>query len=238
MEKKIALVTGASRGLGKAIAMTLARQGYALVVNYRESAAEAEETAVSAGGASFAIRADVSKAEQVKAMAAEIEKRLGRLDVIVNNAGVSHDNLLIRQSEQEWDSTLGVNLTGCFNVIRLLSPLMIASGGGHIINISSRSGLRGKAGQSAYSASKAAVLGLTCTAAEELGMHNIRVNAILPGYLETDMGTAAPEAMESARAASVIRRLGSIEEVAGFVLYLIGTVHISGQVFNLDSRII
>jgi 3-oxoacyl-[acyl-carrier protein] reductase len=128
------------------------------------------------------------------------------------------------------------NLTGSFNVIRALSPLMVQSGGGHIVNISSRSGLSGKAGQAAYSAAKAAVLGLTRTAAAELATDNIRVNAVLPGYLMTEMGKAAEKASHAAKEASLLKRLSDPQEVAGFIAFLVSTEGVTGQVFSIDSR--
>ncbi|MEW6108611.1 MAG: SDR family NAD(P)-dependent oxidoreductase [Nitrospirota bacterium] len=234
----VALVTGASRGLGKQIALTLAGRGYSVVVNYLSSRQEAEGLAREIGGGSIAVRTDVSVQEEVFDMSGKIEEIFGRLDVIINNAGIAKDNLLLKQTEPEWDEIIGTNLKGCFNIIKIMSPVMIKSGGGHIINISSYSGLKGKAGQTAYSASKAAILGLTYTAAHELSEYNIRVNAVLPGYMMTDMGTRAHKAMERAKESSITRKLSDPEEVAGFILYLLKTKNISGQVFSLDSRII
>ncbi|MBI5101867.1 MAG: SDR family NAD(P)-dependent oxidoreductase [Nitrospirae bacterium] len=237
MKRKIALITGGSRGLGRTIALTLAGNGYTVVINYVSHPAEAEKVAEEAGGGSFAIRADIALREEVSSMAEEVRRKFGRLDLLINNAGIAKDNLLVRQSEGEWDEILGVNLGGCFNTITAMSPLMIKSGGGHIINISSLSGVRGKAGQAAYSASKAALLGLTLAASRELGEAGIRVNAVLPGYLMTEMGMKAGKAAESARKSSILNTAGSDREVADFVLYLAGTRNITGQIFSLDSRI-
>jgi 3-oxoacyl-[acyl-carrier protein] reductase len=233
---RVALITGASRGLGERIAVTLARSGYQIAVNYLSSDREAEETARRGGGA-LPVKADVGDLEKVGEMIALLEGRFGRLDAVINNAGIMRDNLLVRQSESEWDAVLRTNLKGCFNVIRAAAPLMIKSGGGHIINISSYAGVRGKAGQAAYSASKAALIGLTFTAARELSAYNIKVNVLLPGYLPAGMGLEASAAMEKAREKSIMKKLASPEEAAEFVVTLLNTEHITGQVFSLDSRI-
>jgi 3-oxoacyl-[acyl-carrier protein] reductase len=233
---RVALVTGASRGLGKEIGIALSRKGYTLAVNYLASRREAEDIASAAGGGSFALQADVGDPAQVRSMSVFIEQRCRRLDVIVNNAGIARDNLLVRQSESEWDEVIRTNLTGCFNVIRALSPLMVKSGGGHIVNIASRSGLAGKAGQPAYSAAKAALLGVTRTAAAELAAHHIRVNAVLPGYLMTEMGRTAEKAIAAAKEASLLGRLSDPAEVAGFIAFLLTTEGVTGQVFSIDSR--
>lgn len=177
-------------------------------------------------------------AKQVEEMADAVYRKWGRVDVLINNAGITKDSLLIKLKEAEWDEILRVNLKGCFNTIKMFSHAMINSGRGHIINISSYSGIKGREGQAAYSASKAALLGLTYTAARELAGYNIRVNALLPGYMQTEMGVAAKEAMERAKKESVTGSLSNPAEVAEFVSYLIKTENITGQVFSLDSRII
>ena len=234
----VALVTGAARGLGKQVALMLSAYGYSVAVNYVSSHKEADNLIKAMGNDSTALKADVGDISEVRAMAEEIKKTFGKLDVIINNAGISRDNLLLKQTEVEWDNIIRTNLKGCFNVISTLSPLMIQSGGGSIINISSYSGMKGKAGQSAYSASKAAILGLTVSAAQELSEYNIRVNAILPGYMMTEMGRMARKAAEDAEEKSVLKKLSQPKEVADFILYLLATQNISGQVFSLDSRII
>lgn len=231
------LITGSSRGLGKTIALTLAARGYTVIVNCRSSSAEAVEVATRAGGESCAIMADVSVPDRVAEMAGEIERRFGGLGAVINNAGISKDALLLRQSEEDWDSVIGTNLKGCFTVIKQTAPLLIRSGGGHIVNISSHSGIRGKAGQAAYSASKAALLGLTVSAALEFGESCIRVNAVMPGYLDTEMGGSAVAAQREAIRRSAIGSLSSPQEAAGFIAWLITTNNITGQVFSLDSRL-
>jgi 3-oxoacyl-[acyl-carrier protein] reductase len=235
----VALVTGASRGFGSGLAKALSAEGYSVALNYRTSDKEAFGLLHEMGKAdALLVKADVGDMKQVERMAAEIEKKFGRLDVIINNAGVTMDNLLLRQSEKEWDETIRTNLRGCFNIMQVLSPVIARSGGGHIVTISSYSGVKGKAGQAAYSASKAAVLGLTRTAAIELAEHNIRVNAVLPGYMATGMGTGAERAMGKAKQDSVLGKLSDPGEVAAFILYLLKTKNITGQVFGLESRIL
>jgi 3-oxoacyl-[acyl-carrier protein] reductase len=235
---RTALVTGASRGLGKQIALALSARGYQVAVNYLSSEKEAADVAEKAGEASFAVRADVGDLRQVEEMALLLENRFGRLDAVVNNAGITKDNLLLRQSEDDWDRIVKTNLKGCFNVMRTMAPLIKNSGGGHVLNISSYSGLKGKAGQPAYSASKSALIGLSRTAAGELAPYDIRVNVLLPGYMMTEMGATALKAMEKAREDSISKKLSDPLEVAEFVAYLLGTGNITGQVFSLDSRII
>lgn len=161
-------------------------------------------------GNSIIIKADVRDIKQVEKMAETVYKKWGRVDVLINNAGITKDNLMIKLKEEEWDEVLGVNLKGCFNTIKTFADIMIKSGqdrlvtnSGHIINISSYSGLKGREGQVAYSASKAAILGLTYSAARELAKYNLRVNALTPGYMQTEMGVAAKKAMERAKAESV-----------------------------------
>jgi 3-oxoacyl-[acyl-carrier protein] reductase len=157
-DRKVALVTGASRGLGRQIALSLSRNGYTIIVNYLSSKKKAADLVKSMGRDSLAIEADVKDSGQVGAMAEEIMTAFGRLDAVINNAGITKGNLLLKQSESEWEQIMRTNVTGCFHIIKLMSPLMIDSGGGHIVNISSYSGVKGKTGQAAYSASKAALL--------------------------------------------------------------------------------
>jgi len=234
----VALVTGGSRGLGREIVLTLVADGYEVIANYLASEKEALNLAVQTSGRAVAMRADVTLSSQVQEMASLIEDRFRRLDVIVNNAGITKDNLLLRQSESEWDQVVGTNLKGCFNVIRFMTPLMIRSGGGHIVNISSYSGVKGKAGQAAYSASKSALLGLTYTSAAEFAPYGVRVNALLPGYLMTGMGPVAANAVAAAKRSSLLHDLSNPREAASFVSSILKTKNITGQVFCLDSRVL
>ncbi len=233
---KTALITGGSQGLGREIALRLAKEGYRVAVNCRREDRRARELAGLIGEGSMLVAADVSDAAEVAAMAAKVWDAWGRLDALVNNAAVSVDGLLIKLSEEDWDTVLGVNLRGCFNTTRAFAPLLMHSGGGHIVNISSVSGLRGRAGQAAYSASKAALVGLTLAAARELAGYNIRVNALVPGYMPTAMGLANPGAVQRAEEDSLLKRLTEASEVAGFVAWLLGTEYITAQVLRADSR--
>ncbi len=235
--RKVVLITGAGRGLGRAVAERLAADGWAVVVNFRSSAHQAADLALRLGSPCISLRADVSVRGDVEKMIAQIDDRFGRLDAVVNNAGITRDRLLLRQTEEDWDAVMTTNLKGAFTVIRAAAPLMIRAGGGQIINISSYSGLKGKAGQAAYSASKAALFGLSLTAAAELAEFNIRVNAVLPGYFATGMGSAAPEAMEEARSQSILKTLAQPGTAADFIAWLLRSTGITGQIFSLDSRI-
>ncbi len=222
--------------MGSELAAALHENSFRVAVNYRRSEARAGEIVGKLGSSSMAVRADVSVYPEVLRMADDITGRWGRLDVLINNAGITRDSLLIKQGEKDWDSVMDVNLKGVFNSIKAFVPLM--KEGGHIINISSYSGLKGKEGQAAYSASKAALLGLTRTAARELAEKGIRVNAVLPGFMPTAMGAVAGNALEKAKQDSLLNTLSDPGEVARFVVYLAGTRNITGQVFCLDSRII
>jgi 3-oxoacyl-[acyl-carrier protein] reductase len=234
---KVAVVTGASKGLGRELALALGRSGFHVAVNYHHSRAEAEEVLLGIGAHSVAVKADVASLRETEEMASKICEQWGGIDVLINNAGIAKDGLMIRYGEDDWDDVLRVNLKGCFNTVKVVAPCMVRAGGGHIINISSHSGLRGKAGQAAYSASKAAVVGFTYSLAKELGQHNIKVNAVLPGYMPTEMGRQAQDAMKKAREESILGRLSDPREVAGFITHLVTTETITGQVFCLDSRI-
>ncbi len=236
MTNKVVVITGASGGLGKEITLSFSENGYRVVINYLESEKTAHEIVGAIGDTAIAERADVSISEDVSKMAETVHEKWGRVDVLINNAGITKDSLLIKQNENDWDRIMDVNLKGAFNCIKAFVPLM--KDGGHIINISSYSGLKGKEGQAAYSASKAALLGLTKTAAIELAEYKIRVNAVLPGYMPTKMGIKADEALRRAKEASLLNTLSDSMEVARFIVYLAGTENITGQIFCLESRII
>lgn len=231
---RTALVTGAAGLLGKEIALSLLKNSYYVVINYHESEFMAELTEREKKRI-LLIRSDVSKYDDVEKMSEEVFKRFNSIDVIINNAAITRDELLIKHKETDWLDVINVNLKGAFNCIKAFVPLM--KEGGHIINISSYSGLKGKAGQVAYSASKAALIGLTKTAAKEFAHKNIRVNAIAPGYMASKMGILAQRAMREAIRESLLKTLCDPKEVAKFILYLIETKTITGQIFCLDSRI-
>jgi 3-oxoacyl-[acyl-carrier protein] reductase len=234
---KVAVVTGGSRGLGREVALALGGSGYRVAVNYHQSAEESAAVVSAIHEQSMAVKADVGSLREVEMMVDEIFGRWGRIDVLINNAGITRDGLMMRYGEADWDEVIRVNLKGCFNTVKSVAPLMITSGGGHIVNVSSYAGLRGKTGQAAYSASKASVIGLTSALAGELGRHNIKVNCVLPGYMPTHMGRHAEGAMKKAREESALGCLSDPGEVAGFIAYLVTTSTVSGQVFSLDSRL-
>ena len=234
----VCLVTGSSRGLGKAVAFAFGKDGYRVAVHYRERKEAAEEVA-SMINESAVFQADVGNIKEVKAMIDGVISLWGRVDLLINNAGITKEALLIKTSEEEFDDILNTNLKGPFNLIRAAAPHMMKRKSGHIINISSYAGLKGRAGLSAYAASKAGLVGLTKTAARELAGYNIMVNAVLPGYMLTDMGVDANEkARERALHDSLIKEFTEKERVAEFVCALTRMKGVTGQVFNLDSRVI
>ncbi len=233
---KTALVTGGSGGLGKVVVSSLCRNGFRVVLNYLSSDSTVEKLTSTLMGQVIPAKADVSSYKEVLKMAEIVAENIDRIDVIINNAGITRDALLIKQTDEEWDSLLNTNLKGAFNTIRAFAPLM--HDGGHIINISSYSGIKGREGQSAYSASKSALNGLTKTAASELAKYNIRVNAVIPGFMPTTLGMQTKGAIETARKESLLNRLSDPKEVADFILYLIQTKNITGQIFCIESRIL
>ncbi|NOX20279.1 MAG: SDR family NAD(P)-dependent oxidoreductase [Nitrospirae bacterium] len=233
---RVALVTGASGGLGSALASGLDRMGFRVIIHYHSNVEAASGLAKRLKNSPILIRADLSNYEEVKGASEKLRAETDRLDLIVNNASITHDALLLRLKESEWDRVVKVNLKGAFNTVKHFCPLMIESGGGHIINISSFSGLRGKAGQAAYASTKAALIGFSLTLARELSGYNIKVNTIVPGYLPVGMGARAEEAMKRARLDSLLDSLSNTERVVEFIGFLIKH-DITGQVFCLESRI-
>ncbi len=234
----VCLITGSSRGLGKVIAIALGRRGHRVVVHFKDKGKEAEEVA-SRINESITFKADVRDFNEVKSLAGRVIKKWGRIDVLVNNAGITKEAFLLKTSEKDFDELIDTNLKGAFSLIRAVAPIMIKQNSGHIINISSIVGLKGRSGLSAYSASKAGLIGLTMSAAKELSEYSIMVNAVLPGYMLTDMGIESGErAKETALEDSLVKRFSNPDNVAEFIVYLSGTSGITGQVFNLDSRVI
>lgn len=241
LEGKIALVTGASRGIGRQIALTLAAQGAAVIVNYNGSAAKAEEVVEEiekAGGKAEAIQCNVSDFESCKSMMEDIVSRYGRLDILVNNAGITRDNLIMKMSEEDFDAVIQTNLKGVFNCIKHISRQMIKQKAGRIINISSVSGVLGNAGQANYCAAKAGVIGLTKCMARELASRGITVNAVAPGFIRTDMTDVLKDNVKEAIIATIpMKTFGETEDVANTVAFLASDAarYITGQVTSVDG---
>jgi 3-oxoacyl-[acyl-carrier protein] reductase len=234
----VCIVTGSSRGLGKSIALALGKRKYSVAVHYNEDREGAEKTAEEIGD-SIVIKGDVRDNNQVQAFVKNVVDKWGRVDVLVNNAGITREALLIKTSEEIFTDVMNTNLNGPFYMTKAVAKHMIKQKAGHIVNISSYAGIKGKEGLSAYASSKAALTGLTRSAAMELGRYNIMVNAVLPGYMMTDMGFSSNDkARAQAVNESILKSYSNPDNVAEFICYLVNTNGITGQVFNLDSRII
>lgn len=241
LKDKVTIVTGASGGIGTAICERLAAEGVQLAMLYRgnKEAAEAlaESLAERFGVQARSYRCEVSDFSESSRVAAEIRKDFGRVDCLVNNAGITRDGLILTMKEEDYDAVLDTNLKGAFNMIRHVSPLLLRNRGGHIVNISSVSGLFGNAGQSNYSASKAGLIGLTKAVARELAPKGILCNAVAPGFIETKM-TAELSERERALIDSIpLRRMGRAEEVAEAVAFLLGSSYITGETLRVDGGI-
>lgn len=238
---KNALITGASRGIGREIAKTLAANGAFVVVNYNGSKDAAEETVAeikAAGGDAVVYGCNVSDYEACGQMTDALIKEYKHIDILVNNAGITRDGLLMRMSEEDFNAVLDTNLKGTFHTIRHLSRYFLKQRAGKIINISSVSGVLGNAGQANYSASKAGVIGLTKSVARELASRGINVNAVAPGYITTDMTDAMPEAAKESLLSQIpLGRAGKTEDVAKAVLFLASpdSDYITGQVLSVDG---
>lgn len=238
---KVALVTGAGRGIGKAVALELARLGATVLVNYNGSRERAEEVVAqiaAQGGTAEAVCCNVADFQACGSMVEEAVKRYGHVDILVNNAGITRDNLVMRMTEEEYDAVLDTNLKGAFNTIRHLSRSFLKQRSGKIINITSVSGVLGNAGQANYSASKAGLIGLTKSVARELAGRGICVNAVAPGFIDTEMTQAMPEKTREAAVGQIpMSRMGAPEDIAKAVAFLAGngSDYITGQVLCVDG---
>lgn len=234
----VCLITGSSRGLGRSVALSFGRRGHKVVVHYKDKKSEAEKVA-SEVKESIVIKADVTIPEEVGLLVDNVISKWGMVDVLVNNAGITKESLLLRTSEKDFDDVINTNLKGPFHLIRAVLGKSMKKNGGHIINVSSYAGIKGKEGLSAYSAAKAGLIGLTKTSARELAGFNIMVNAVLPGYMLTDMGTGSGErGRDKAMTENLLKEYSDPDTTAEFICNLAETRGITGQVFNLDSRII
>ncbi len=241
LEGKVAIVTGASRGIGRQIALFMAREGAAVIVNYNGSAARAEEVVQeirNAGGQAEAVQCNVSDYEKAQELINYVIGQYKRVDILVNNAGITRDNLLMKMSEEEFDAVIDTNLKGAFNCTKHVSRQMLRQKSGRIINISSVSGVMGNAGQANYCASKAGLIGLTKSVARELGSRGITVNAIAPGFIDTEMTSVLSEDVKKAMGEQIpLRRFGRPEDVAEAAVFLASdkAAYITGQVLCVDG---
>ena len=241
LKNKIALITGAGRGIGRAIAIALAKEGAEVVINYNgseERAKEVKQTIEENGGKASIYKCNVRDFAACEAMIKDIVKEYGHLDILVNNAGITKDGLIMKMKEEDFDSVLNVNLKGTFNTIRHSARQMLKQRSGKIINISSVSGILGNVGQANYAASKAGVIGLTKTMARELGSRGITVNAIAPGFVDTEMTEVLSEEIrENACKQIILGRFGKPEDIANTAVFLASDEadYITGQVISVDG---
>ena len=241
LDGKVAIVTGGSRGIGLAIAALLAEDGAAVVVSGRDAdrLQRAVKELETQGRTAHAVVADAASREDCDRLAAAAKERFGHIDVLVNNAGITRDGLLVRMKDEDWDRVMDVNLRGVFLLTRAVTKAMVRQkSGGRVINITSTAGVMGNAGQANYSAAKAGLIGLTKAAARELAHWSILVNAVAPGLIETDMAAALPaEAREALLAQVPLKRIGTAREVAEVVRFLAGdgAAYITGQVFHVNG---
>ncbi|WP_312573245.1 3-oxoacyl-[acyl-carrier-protein] reductase [Staphylococcus saprophyticus] len=238
---KSALVTGASRGIGRSISIQLAEEGYKVAVNYagnKEKADAVVEEIKAKGVEAFAIQANVANGDEVKAMIKEVVSQFGSVDVLVNNAGITRDNLLMRMKEQEWDDVIDTNLKGVFNCIQKVTPQMLRQKSGSIINLSSVVGAVGNPGQANYVATKAGVIGLTKSAARELASRNITVNAVAPGFIVSDMTDALSEELKAQMLEQIpLAKFGEDSDIANTVAFLASekAKYITGQTIHVNG---
>ena len=243
LKDKVAIVTGASRGIGRSVALALAADGAHVVVNYARSSTAADEVVaqiVGDGGSAIALQADVSDADQVEALIKATMEKWSRVDVLVNNAGINRDTLLLRMKPEDWQAVIDLNLTGVFLCTRAVSKIMLKQRSGRIINIASVAGLMGNPGQANYSAAKAGVIGFTKTVAKELAARGITANAVAPGFIKTDMTEDLPNTEEILKYIP-LGRFGQADEVAGLIRFLAADPaagYITGQVLTIDGGMV
>lgn len=241
---KVAFITGATRGIGKQIAITLSKNGYDICLNYRRENEELLNTKneiESNGVKCLTVQGDVSNFDDCKNMIDAIIKEFGKIDVLVNNAGITKDALIMRMSKDDFDSVINVNLAGTFNVTKNVVPYMMKARSGKIINISSVVGVAGNAGQTNYAASKAGIIGFTKSLAKEIGSRNIQVNAVAPGFIETQMTEVLNDTVREEVLKSIpLKRMGNVEDVANVVKFLASddSSYITGQVINIDGGMV
>lgn len=244
LEGKVAIVTGASRGIGRAVAIALAKAGAKVIINYAGNVAAAEEVKniiEAAGGHGMLMQADVASEEAVTSMVKQTMESFGRIDILVNNAGITRDNLLMRMKEGDWDAVMNTNLKGVFLCTKSVSRVMMKQKYGKIINMTSVVGLTGNAGQSNYAAAKAGVIGFTKSMAKELASRGITVNAIAPGFINTDMTAGLPEQVKEGFITNIpAGHLGNPEDVAAAVVFLVSDSanYITGQTLNVDGGMV
>ncbi|WP_027625464.1 3-oxoacyl-[acyl-carrier-protein] reductase [Clostridium lundense] len=244
LQGKTAIVTGGSRGIGRAIALKLAELGANIVVNYRSSANVVEEIIKeieSKGSKAIVVQGDVSNFDDAERIIKAAVDEFGSLDILVNNAGITADGLLMRMKEQDFDKVIEVNLKGTFNCIRHASSIMVKQRAGKIINISSVVGITGNAGQANYAAAKAGIIGLTKSVARELASRGINVNAVAPGFIETDMTDSLSEKVKEGALANIpLKRFGKAEDIAEVVAFLSSddSSYITGQIINVDGGMV
>ena len=244
LKDKNIIVTGAPRGIGKEIALALAQNGANIAINYRNYNEEVEELINSIkefGVDAIAVKCDVSKSDEVDNFISEVKNHFSSIDVLVNNAGITKDGLLLRMKDEDFNSVLDVNLKGTFNTTKSISPIMIKQKHGKIINISSVVGIVGNAGQCNYAASKAGVIGFSKSVARELASRNINVNVVAPGYIDTDMTKSLPDKVKDEILKSIpMKKMGNPKEVANLVLFLSSSLsdYITGQVINVDGGMV
>lgn len=241
---KTAIVTGGSRGIGKAVALKLAEKGANIVVNYTSNSTKAEEVVneiKKMGREALAIKADVSNPDDVKNLVKETEKQFSNIDILINNAGITKDTLLIRMKEDDWDKVMSVNLKGTFLCTKLVGKKMMKQRRGKIVNIASIVGIIGNAGQANYSASKAGIIGFTKSTAKELASRGINVNAVAPGFIETEMTKKLSEEVVENYAKNIpLGKMGTPEDVANVVFFLCSqeASYVTGQVINIDGGMV